>query len=159
MAVWMLCLIMAQEQTKPKRKSLKSLCKRHLDRLRWFENPLCVVPRTEIESEKEHILWDIRQLALAAGKPDIARECSKPGNTADMVCGFVAQLDAQVPFMMPADGAPLTVKQAGKLLNLPTSTVYDLCAKGILPHRRHGTKRGTIRIARQAIENYMRQSR
>jgi excisionase family DNA binding protein len=58
----------------------------------------------------------------------------------------------------PADpGIPLTVPQAAKLLNLHTRTVYDLCATGKLQNQRHGTKRGTIRITRKAIERYLAQ--
>jgi excisionase family DNA binding protein len=47
-----------------------------------------------------------------------------------------------------------TVKAAAKELGISASLVYSLCAAGKIRHERHGLRRGTIRIPREALDEY-----
>ena len=51
----------------------------------------------------------------------------------------------------------LTVKQVAEMLAIAPGTVYDMCRDGILPHRRFGCGRGTIRITRSALDHLVAQ--
>ncbi len=51
-----------------------------------------------------------------------------------------------------------TVKTAAKELGVSASLVYGLCAAGKIRHERHGLGRGTIRITREALDDYRTQS-
>ena len=53
---------------------------------------------------------------------------------------------------------PLTVGEAAEFLTLGQSTVYELCAAGKIAHSRIGLKRGTIRIQKKALEDYLHES-
>ena len=57
----------------------------------------------------------------------------------------------------PVDG-PLTVKQAAAHLNVSAKTIYAACDASTLRHIRIGERRGTIRIAKSDLDNFMRQS-
>ena len=48
----------------------------------------------------------------------------------------------------------LSAKQAAKELGISQSLVYGLCAAGKIRHERHGLGRGTIRIPREALDEY-----
>lgn len=50
----------------------------------------------------------------------------------------------------------LSVKEAAPRLDLSVPTVYELCAKGKLRHRRLGPSGGKIRVSEAAIEDYLR---
>jgi excisionase family DNA binding protein len=50
----------------------------------------------------------------------------------------------------------VTVKQAAAELGISPSLVYGLCAEGKIRHERHGLGRGTIRITREALDEYLR---
>ncbi len=52
----------------------------------------------------------------------------------------------------------LTVKQAAERLNCSPSLVYELCAKGRIRHARIGFRRGTIRIAEEAIAEFLKEA-
>lgn len=52
----------------------------------------------------------------------------------------------------------LTVKQAATELGISASLVYGLCAAGKIRHERHGLGRGTIRIPREALDEYRKLS-
>ena len=52
----------------------------------------------------------------------------------------------------------MTVREAAKLLEVSERTVYALCQSGQLACRRIGTRRGAIRITRDAIDLYMTQA-
>jgi excisionase family DNA binding protein len=54
---------------------------------------------------------------------------------------------------------PFTVAEAADYLTLGQSTVYELCAAGKIAHSRIGLKRGTIRIQKKALEDYLNESR
>ena len=47
-----------------------------------------------------------------------------------------------------------TVKTAAQELGISASLVYGLCAAGRIRHERHGLGRGTIRIPREALDEY-----
>lgn len=51
----------------------------------------------------------------------------------------------------------LTVKQAAERLKVSQSLIYDLCARGILPHIHldRSTKRGTIRIDPDELDGFL----
>lgn len=49
----------------------------------------------------------------------------------------------------------LTVKQVAERLQVSASTVYALCEKGEVPHRRIGLGRGRIRIAESDLQEYL----
>jgi excisionase family DNA binding protein len=51
-----------------------------------------------------------------------------------------------------------TVKTAAKELGISSSLVYGLCAAGKIRHERHGLGRGTIRIPREALDEYRKHS-
>jgi excisionase family DNA binding protein len=51
-----------------------------------------------------------------------------------------------------------TVKQAAKEIGISASLVYGLCTAGKIRHERHGLGRGTIRIPREALDEYRRNS-
>jgi excisionase family DNA binding protein len=53
---------------------------------------------------------------------------------------------------------PFTVAEAADFLTLGQSTVYELCAAGKIAHSRIGLKRGTIRIQKKALEDYLNES-
>jgi excisionase family DNA binding protein len=48
----------------------------------------------------------------------------------------------------------MTVKQAAQELGISLSLVYALLAAGKIRHERHGLGRGTIRIPREALDEY-----
>ncbi len=50
----------------------------------------------------------------------------------------------------------LTVRQASERLGVAASTVYLLCARGLIRHVRIGAGRGTIRIPEEALAAYER---
>lgn len=50
----------------------------------------------------------------------------------------------------------LTVEQAREILKVSTSEVYALCRSGQLPHFRIGGGRGTIRICREELREFLR---
>lgn len=50
----------------------------------------------------------------------------------------------------------LNVNDAAKELGISPSLVYRLCASGKIRHERHGLGRGTIRIPRDALDEYRR---
>jgi excisionase family DNA binding protein len=50
----------------------------------------------------------------------------------------------------------LSVHDAAKELGISPSLVYKLCASGKIRHERHGMGRGTIRIPREALDDYRR---
>ena len=49
----------------------------------------------------------------------------------------------------------MKVAESAKKLEVSTSLIYDLCARGELPHVRLGSGRGTIRISESAIDAYL----
>ena len=51
-----------------------------------------------------------------------------------------------------------TVKQAAQELSLSISLVYALVAAGKIRHERHGMGRGVIRIPKEALDEYRKQS-
>ena len=51
-----------------------------------------------------------------------------------------------------------TVKQAAKELSISVSLVYALVATGKIRHERHGIGRGVIRIPKEALDEYRKQS-
>lgn len=55
--------------------------------------------------------------------------------------------------------AMLTIKQASELLKLSSSLLYALCASGKIAHHRCGLGRGTIRITKKALEDYLDRSK
>jgi excisionase family DNA binding protein len=55
--------------------------------------------------------------------------------------------------------AAYTVKEAAALLGLSEASVYVLCRRGELKHRREGPGRGKILIARAAIDRYLRRTK
>ena len=50
----------------------------------------------------------------------------------------------------------LSVAEVAELLDVSAATVYGLCSRRKLRHERHGLGRGTIRIPRDAVEEYRR---
>jgi Helix-turn-helix domain len=102
-------------------------------------------------------LSELRALALKEGNASLAALCRKAMPLSERIEAFSAYLAPVKDEPEPNPNGPYTVAQAGKILNLPPRTVYDLCTTGKLQHRRHGTKRGTIRITQKAIDNYSRQ--
>jgi excisionase family DNA binding protein len=54
--------------------------------------------------------------------------------------------------------ALLTVKEAAERLGVSGRAVYDLVSRGLLPCKRIGTGRGTIRVAPQDLESYLQHS-
>lgn len=50
----------------------------------------------------------------------------------------------------------LNVYDTAKELGISPSLVYRLCAEGKIRHERHGLRRGTIRIPRDALDEYRR---
>jgi excisionase family DNA binding protein len=50
----------------------------------------------------------------------------------------------------------LSVRNAAKELGVSASLIYRLCAAGRIRHERHGLGRGTIRIPREALDEYRR---
>jgi len=114
--------------TRTRRPTLRKQVNQYMDRLRWFEHPNCDVADDAIEREKGNMMWDIRQLALASGRPDIAAECCKPGNTADQVSGFVAALDQ--PHQV---GEFLTVGEVATLFKIDERTIRRRVADGSFP--------------------------
>lgn len=52
----------------------------------------------------------------------------------------------------------LSVKQTAKELGISQSLVYGLCAVGKIRHERHGLGRGTIRIPREALDEYRKRA-
>ena len=52
----------------------------------------------------------------------------------------------------------MTVKDAAARLEVSIDTVYQLCARGKLRHRRIGVGRGTIRISEDQLADYLRQA-
>jgi excisionase family DNA binding protein len=48
----------------------------------------------------------------------------------------------------------MTVKHAAQELGISLSLVYALLAAGRIRHERHGLGRGTIRIPREALDEY-----
>jgi excisionase family DNA binding protein len=48
----------------------------------------------------------------------------------------------------------LTVREVADRLRVSQATVYALCQRGILPHERHGTGRGCIRVSDEALAAY-----
>ncbi len=54
----------------------------------------------------------------------------------------------------PNQTAVLSVKDVAKELGVSASLVYRLCAAGKIHHERHGLGRGTIRIPREALDEY-----
>jgi excisionase family DNA binding protein len=53
----------------------------------------------------------------------------------------------------------MTVREAAEILEVKTTTVYELCAVGRLAHRRVGVGRGVIRIDRPDLDAYIKSSR
>lgn len=51
---------------------------------------------------------------------------------------------------------PYTIAAAAKVLGISHSLAYGLCKAGKIRHERHGLGRGTIRITREALEQYRR---
>jgi excisionase family DNA binding protein len=49
----------------------------------------------------------------------------------------------------------MTVQEAAREIGLSVDIVYDLCRKGLLPHRRLGPKRGRIWIGPEHIAAYL----
>jgi excisionase family DNA binding protein len=49
----------------------------------------------------------------------------------------------------------MTVKQAAQRLEVAPSTVYALCAAGLMPHHRVGLGRGVIRIDEADVRDYI----
>jgi excisionase family DNA binding protein len=47
-----------------------------------------------------------------------------------------------------------TVKQASQELGVSESLLYNLCKAGRIRHERYGLGRGTIRISRDALDEY-----
>ncbi|MDB5312704.1 MAG: DNA-binding protein, partial [Gemmataceae bacterium] len=52
--------------------------------------------------------------------------------------------------------AMFSVKAAATELGVSPSLVYLLCKSGKIRHERHGLRRGTIRIPREALAEYRR---
>jgi excisionase family DNA binding protein len=52
----------------------------------------------------------------------------------------------------------LTVKEVSERLGVSGRAVYDLVGRGLLPCKRIGTGRGTIRVAPHDLETYLRHS-
>ena len=50
----------------------------------------------------------------------------------------------------------LNVRQAAERLGISTALVYALVASRKLRHERHGLGRGTIRLTKEALEEYRR---
>jgi excisionase family DNA binding protein len=48
----------------------------------------------------------------------------------------------------------MTVREVASELGVSASLVYGLCAAGRIRHERHGLGRGTIRIPRDALDEY-----
>lgn len=53
----------------------------------------------------------------------------------------------------------LTVREAGRQLNVSPSLVYALCSRGLIDHHRCGLGRGTIRIRPEALQAYLERSK
>lgn len=53
----------------------------------------------------------------------------------------------------------MTVAEAALILEVKPGLVYDLCAAGLLAHRRVGLGRGLIRIDRADLDAYLASSR
>jgi excisionase family DNA binding protein len=49
----------------------------------------------------------------------------------------------------------MTVREVAEKLQVAKTTVYDLCAKGLLAHHRVGIGRGTIRIVESDLQAYL----
>jgi excisionase family DNA binding protein len=54
----------------------------------------------------------------------------------------------------------MTVREAAERIGISPSLVYALCHEGVIRHTRHGRpgRRGTIRIADEAVEDYLAQA-
>jgi excisionase family DNA binding protein len=53
----------------------------------------------------------------------------------------------------------MTVPAAAKYLEVSTTLIYDLCARGDLAHHRLGIGRGTIRVIQADLDAYMAKCR
>jgi excisionase family DNA binding protein len=53
----------------------------------------------------------------------------------------------------------MRVKEAAGRLEVSQSTVYELCARGLLPHVRVGAGRGAIRINEDDLRAYLESCR
>ena len=107
--------------------TLRKIVRQHLERLKFFETDCDIAPEA-IEREKQQIMFDIRQLALSEGRPDIASEAARPGNTADQVSGFIAALDQ--PYQV---GEFLTVGEVATLFKIDERTIRRRVADGSFP--------------------------
>jgi excisionase family DNA binding protein len=117
-------------------------------------------PSPRIE-EQGAILSELKQHAIDLHLLDVLK-IVRPTPRATMLERLTAALASLDANDDPAGHNPVasdlfTVAQASVILNLAPRTVYDLCATGRLNNQRHGTKRGTIRISRKAIDNYLKQ--
>jgi excisionase family DNA binding protein len=57
------------------------------------------------------------------------------------------------------DSQMYTVGEASRLLHVCPSLIYTLCSRGKIEHHRHGLGRGTIRISKGAILQYLNYSK
>lgn len=51
--------------------------------------------------------------------------------------------------------ALLSVREAAARMRVSASTVYNLCQQRVLPHRRIGVGRGTLRIAEEDLVTFL----
>jgi excisionase family DNA binding protein len=114
----------------------------HLDRLADFYTGL----------EVAEIVNAAQRAALQFGAPGVA----DPLTTATIREGL--ELIGKLCAWSEPQPHALTVKQAADRLGVSARTIYDLVESGLLPCQRIGTGRGTIRVAREAIERYLDRS-
>jgi len=57
------------------------------------------------------------------------------------------------------DSQMYTVQEASRLLHVCASLIYTLCSRGKIEHHRYGLGRGTIRISKGALLQYLNYSR
>jgi excisionase family DNA binding protein len=67
--------------------------------------------------------------------------------------------NAALPPTIDFDADVLTVKEASRLLRICPSLLYTLCAQRKIEHFRCGLGRGTIRITKQALRDYLDRSK
>ena len=53
----------------------------------------------------------------------------------------------------------MTVREAAKRLEVSVSTIYALCAKGLMPHSRVGLGRGVVRISEDDLKVFLESCR
>jgi excisionase family DNA binding protein len=128
---------------------MKTLLK---EQLRWVEQRYALQDIIDISPDDDLeavIVDDVVKEAARRGKAEIVRAGQALKNpTLEEVRLFLTEAIAS------SKSDYLTVKEAAGHLGIALRTVYALCRSGELRHQRYGKGRGTIRITREALDDY-----